>query len=124
MIFHSIFPTSVFALMSASVVLTYLRNMISIVYLKVTITMMMSLKEHEGFVVSMIVLVFGISLKKGLKRLTTLMIVSSYKGKRNKFKVSLKTMVKSLINIGLKYNNIQFELILVYSIDGTFHTPL
>ena len=43
--------------MSASVVLTYLRNMISTVYQQVTITMIMSLKEHENFVVSMIVLV-------------------------------------------------------------------
>ena len=45
--------------MSASVVLslTYLRNMIWTVYLKVTIIMIMSLKEHGGFVVSMIVLV-------------------------------------------------------------------
>ena len=29
-----------------------------------------------------------------------------------------------VMNIGLKYNNIQCELILVYQIDCTFHTPL
>ena len=89
--------------------------------------MIMSLKEHECFVVSMIVFVIiWYFSEERVKEIDNVDNSELIQRKEEQIQSESENDGKEfVVNIGLQYyNNIQFELILDYQIDGSFHAPV